>query len=59
MNKAGTQARLLPLIGTINPTIAYAAERAYVLAFFDRVLKGRGHMSSMNSFRAVRAQVIT
>ena len=39
MNKAVTQARLLPLIGTINPTVAYAAERAYVLAFFDRALK--------------------
>ena len=55
MNRAGTQARLQPLIGTINPTVAYAAERAYVLAFFDQVLKGRGHMPSMNSFRAVRA----
>jgi EmrB/QacA subfamily drug resistance transporter len=35
------QAQLQPLIGTINPTVVYAAERAHVLAFFDHVLKGK------------------
>src|SRR5262249_15076602 len=38
-NKA-VQAQLQPLVGSINPTVAYAAERAHVLAFFDHVLKG-------------------
>jgi hypothetical protein len=41
MTKAAEQARLQPLIGNINPTVAYAAQRTYVLAFFDRALKGR------------------
>ena len=35
-SEAAAQARLQPLVGTIDPTVAYAAERAHVLAFFDR-----------------------
>ena len=40
--EAAAQARIRPLVGTVNPTVAYAAERAYILAFFDRALKKRG-----------------
>jgi hypothetical protein len=48
-DKAAAQARLQTLVGTMNPTAAYAAERAYVLAFFDQVLKGRGPVSARTS----------
>jgi predicted dienelactone hydrolase len=41
-NEAAAQAQLQPLVGTINPTVAYAAERDYLLAFFDHLLYGKG-----------------
>ena len=37
--EAAAQARIRPLVGTVSPTVAYAAERAYVLAFFDQALR--------------------
>jgi predicted dienelactone hydrolase len=40
-DRAAVQARLQPLVGTIDPTVAYEAQRAHVLAFFDQVLKGK------------------
>ena len=40
--EAAAQARIRPLVGTVSPTVAYAAERAYVLAYFDRELRNRG-----------------
>jgi predicted dienelactone hydrolase len=50
------EARLRSLIGTINSTVAYAAERAYVLAYFDRTLRGKGPVPTrINSFPGVRA----
>ena len=53
-NKA-IQARLRPLVGAIDPTVAYAAERAHVLAFFDHVLKGKGRTGAgSGSFQGVR-----
>jgi predicted dienelactone hydrolase len=55
-SEAAAQARLRPLVGTINPTIAYAAERAYVLAYFDRTLRSKGpNPTRTNSFPGVRA----
>ena len=48
-NKAAAQARLQPLVGTINPTVAYEAQRAHVLAFFDQVLKGKGTYARSHS----------
>jgi hypothetical protein len=49
------QAQLQPLVGAINPTVAYAAERAHVLAFFDLVLKGKtGTGAASNSFQGVQ-----
>jgi hypothetical protein len=53
--EAVAQARIQPLIGTVNPTLAYAAERAYVLAYFDRVLKKKGRVPTrIDSFPGVR-----
>jgi predicted dienelactone hydrolase len=55
-NEAAAQARLQPLVGTINRKLAYEAQRAYVLAFFDQTLKGRGPMAARtSSFPGVRA----
>jgi EmrB/QacA subfamily drug resistance transporter len=55
-SEAPAQARLRPLIGTVNPMVAYAAERAYVLAYFDRMLKGTGPIPTrIDSFPSVRA----
>jgi len=56
-SEAGAQARLRrPLVGTIDPTVACAAERAYVLAYFDRALKSKGAIPTrINSFAGVRA----
>jgi EmrB/QacA subfamily drug resistance transporter len=55
-NEAAAQARIRPLVGTVNPTVAYAAERAYVLAYFDRALKGKGTIPTrINSFPGMRA----
>ena len=36
------QARIQPLVGTLDATAVYAAERAYILAYFDRELRSRG-----------------
>src|SRR5690349_11458489 len=33
--QAAAQARIQPLVGALDPTVAYAAERTYVLAYFD------------------------
>jgi predicted dienelactone hydrolase len=55
-DQAAAQARIRPLIGTVNATVAYAAERAYILAYFDRMLKGKGHgPTRIDSFPGVRA----
>jgi predicted dienelactone hydrolase len=55
-DKAATEARLRPLVGTVNSTVAYAAEREYVLAYFDRTLRGKGPVPTrINSFPGVRA----
>lgn len=54
-DKAAAQTQLQPLVGTINPTVAYAAERTYLLAFFDHVLKGKGTGMSAGTFPGVRA----
>jgi pimeloyl-ACP methyl ester carboxylesterase len=55
-SEAATQARIQPLVGTVNPTFAYAAERAYVRAYFDRTLKNRGPVPTrLDSFPGVRA----
>jgi EmrB/QacA subfamily drug resistance transporter len=54
--QAAAQARIRPLIGTVNATVAYAAERAYILAYFDRTLKSKGATPTrINSFPGVRA----
>ena len=54
--EAAAQARIRPLVGTVNPTVAYAAERAYVLAYFDRELRGKGPVPTrIDSFPGVRA----
>jgi predicted dienelactone hydrolase len=54
--EAAAQARIRPLVGTISPTVAYAAERAYVLAFFERELRAEGSiLTRTNSFPGVRA----
>jgi predicted dienelactone hydrolase len=55
-SEAAAQARIQPLVGTVNPTVAYAAERAYVRAYFDRTLKNRGPVPTrLDSFPGVRA----
>jgi predicted dienelactone hydrolase len=55
-DEAAAEARIRPLIGTVNPTVAYAAERAYILAYFDRTLKGKGPIPNrIDSFPGVRA----
>jgi hypothetical protein len=55
-DQAAAQARIRPLVGTVNPTVAYAAERAYILAYFDRTLKGKGPVPTrIDSFPGVRA----
>jgi dienelactone hydrolase len=49
------RAKLQPLVGSVDPTVAYAAERTHVLAFFDHVLKGkRGSGAGSGSFPGVR-----
>ena len=54
-DEAAAQARLRPLIGTVNPAVAYAAERAYVLAYFDRALNGEGPVPTrIDAFPGVR-----
>src|SRR6476620_11319343 len=54
--EAAAQARIRPLVGTVSPTVAYAAERAYVLAYFDRELRNRGPIPTrIDSFPRVRA----
>jgi hypothetical protein len=54
--EAAAQARIRPLVGTVSPTVAYAAERAYVLAYFDRELRNRGpNPTRIDSFPGVRA----
>jgi predicted dienelactone hydrolase len=59
-DEAAAQACLRPLVGTVNPTVAYAAERAYLLAYFDRALKGKGAIPTrINSFQGVRATGLT
>jgi hypothetical protein len=53
--EASAQARIRPLVGTVNPRVAYAAERAYILANFDRALKKRGPIPTrIDSFPGVR-----
>jgi predicted dienelactone hydrolase len=53
--EAAAQARIRPLVGTVDPTVAYAAERAYVLAYFDRALRERGPIpTQIDSFPGVR-----
>jgi EmrB/QacA subfamily drug resistance transporter len=53
--EAAAQARIQPLVGTVDPAVAYAAERAHVLAFFDRTLSGRGAVPTrVESFPGVR-----
>jgi len=56
-DRADALAQLQPLVGTIDPAVAYAAQRAYLQAFFDHVLKGKGTRMTpgMNSFPGVRA----
>ena len=55
-DKAAAQARLQPLVGTINPKVAYEAQRAHVLAFFDQMLKGKQPVpGGTNSFPGVQA----
>jgi EmrB/QacA subfamily drug resistance transporter len=55
-DEAAAQARIRPLVGTVNPTVAYAAERAYILAYFDRTLKDKGPIPTrIDSFPGVRA----
>jgi predicted dienelactone hydrolase len=50
------RAQLRPLVGTIDPAVAYAAERAHVLAFFDHVLRGKARIApASGSFPGVRA----
>jgi predicted dienelactone hydrolase len=54
--EAAAQARIRPLVGTVNPTVAYAAERAYLVAYFDRALKAKGPAPTrIDSFPGVRA----
>ena len=54
--EAAAQARIRPLVGTVNPTVAYAAERAYVLAYFDKALRGKGPVPTrIGSFPSVHA----
>ena len=54
--EAAAQARIRPLVGTVDPTVAYAAERAYVLAFFDQELRKRSPVPTrIDSFPGVRA----
>jgi predicted dienelactone hydrolase len=54
--EAAARARIRPLVGTIDPTTAYAAERACVLAYFDRTLKSKGPVPTrIDSFPGVRA----
>jgi len=53
---ADLRSQLQPLVGTIDPAVAYAAQRAHVLAFFDHVLKGKRHaLAGADSFPGVHA----
>lgn len=54
--EAAAQARIRPLVGTVSPRVAYPAERAYVLAYFDQALRGKGPVPTrIGSFPGVRA----
>ena len=53
--EAAAQARIQPLVGTVNPIVTYAAERAYVLAYFDKALRGKRPLPNrIGSFPGVR-----
>src|SRR5207248_7874557 len=54
--EAAAQARIRPLVGTVSPTVAYAAERSYVFAYFDKALRGKGPVPTrIGSFPSVQA----
>jgi predicted dienelactone hydrolase len=53
---AAAHARLLPLIGSVDAQVVYAAQRAYIRAFFDRVLRDRGEIATrVQTYPGVRA----
>jgi hypothetical protein len=53
--EAAAQARIRPLVGKVNSTVVYAAERVHILAFFDRALKEKGPIPTrIDSFPGVR-----
>jgi predicted dienelactone hydrolase len=53
--EATAQARIQPLVGKVDATAVYAAERAYILAYFDRELRRRGPVpTGVQPFPGVR-----